>query len=373
MVHGKEIPKQIKILFLTLNSGLQGPLPKHNPLLIAAFENLGCRVTRRTWGRHSENENLFEKIFGRLEDIGKALVELDRMKPDIMYVATTLDEPALVRDILLLLATCWSPVKKVLKMHGSKTDPLIEPGHSFYKLLTRILIRFSDAVLLLSTDEIQKWTSFDPKGRFYQVDNPFLPARGLKPDSQTNKLITTDTRPIILFVGRLIKEKGIFELLRAMEIILNEIDCRLLIVGDGKEKFELTRRIESRNLVSSVSLLGYLDSNELDEIYRNSTIFILPSYREGFPTTIIEAMNYGLPIVTTPVGGIPDHLLEGINALFIRPKDPDMIANAVIRLIKDPKLCEEMGSANNVKVQEFRPEKVAPKYVEIFSAIIQGK
>jgi hypothetical protein len=89
----------VKILFLTLNPNLQGPLPKLNILLIEAFRNMGCQVTRSTWGRHSENENIFQKILGRLGDIWKALVELIRMKPDIMYVTTTLDERALVLPV----------------------------------------------------------------------------------------------------------------------------------------------------------------------------------------------------------------------------------------------------------------------------------
>ncbi len=163
----------MKILFLTLNQNLKGPLPKLTPLLIEAFENLGCQVTRSTWGRHSENENILQKIFGRLDDVIKALVELARHKPEILYVATTLDEYALARDIPLLLAAFWSPAKKVMMMHGSKIDPLDEPGRSFYKFLTRLLIRLSDAILLLSNDELDGWKDFEPKGRYYQVDNPF--------------------------------------------------------------------------------------------------------------------------------------------------------------------------------------------------------
>src|SRR5450759_3813041 len=119
----------IRILFLCLNPNLQGPLPKLAPLLIAILEKLGCQVTRRAWGHHSENENLIEKIFGRLKDVSKALVILARMKPDIMYVDTTLDEYALTRDIPLLLVTYWSPAKKVLMMNGSQSGNLVSPGH----------------------------------------------------------------------------------------------------------------------------------------------------------------------------------------------------------------------------------------------------
>jgi glycosyltransferase involved in cell wall biosynthesis len=361
----------MNILFLTLNPNLQGPLPKHNPLLIAALENLGCRVTRRTWGRHAENENMIDKFFGRLEDVGKALEELVRIKPDIMYVATTLDERALVRDIPLLLVTCWSPVIKVLKMHGSNIDPLVQPGHVFYKFLTRLLIRLSDAILLLSTEELEIWTNFEPKGHYFRVDNPFIPNNAANSGGFTNMDGKLNLCPTLLFVGRLIKSKGIFDLIDAMPLILRQIDCHLLIAGDGEEKEEIKRYIEKANLKQSVSLLGYLDSAHLSEIYRSTSVFILPTYfSEGFPTVISETMSFGLPIVTTRLRGSRDHLHDEVNALFVPPRNPNAIANVVVRLLKDPKLCEEMGRANLAKVEEFRPEKVAPKYIEIFSELI---
>ena len=363
----------MKILFLTLNPNLQGPLPKHNPLLIETFKNLGCQVTRSTWGRHSENENILQKIFGRLEDIGKALVELVRMKPDIMYVATTLDEHALVRDVPLLLATCWSPAKKVLKMHGSKIDPLVEPGHVFYKFLTRLLIRLSDAILLLSTEELERWLDFEPKGQYYRVDNPFIPNNATKSSRFTNIVRKINSCPTLLFVGRLIKSKGIFDLIDAMPLILKQTDCHLLITGDGEEKEEIESYIEKVDLKQQVSLLSYAASDRLSGFYRSSSIFVLPTYfGEGFPTVLSEAMSSGLPIITTPIRGARDHLQDGINVLFVQPRKPDEIARAVVRLLNEPELCLKMIHANLKKVEEFKPENVVPRYVQIFQELLGG-
>lgn len=362
--------RRIGILFLTLGPNLQGPLPKHNPLLISALENLGCQVTRATWGRHAENENLFEKIFGRLQDLAKALLELARMKPDIMYVATTLDEHALVRDVPLLLLARWSPARKVLKMHGSKTRPLVEPGRVGYKVLTRCLIRLSDAILLLSQEELEVWKAFEPRGPYYLVDNPFIPNDAAKADSFANTPAPANSCPMLLFVGRLIKPKGILDLLDAMPLILGKSDCRLLIAGDGEEKGEIRRYIENAGLAKSVSLLGYVDSDHLAGIYRSASVLILPTYfGEGFPTVISEAMSFGLPIVTTPARGSRDHLRNEVNALFVEPRDSVAIANAVLRVLNDPQLCLSMRDANLAKIKEFAPENVAPKYLEIFSEL----
>jgi glycosyltransferase involved in cell wall biosynthesis len=364
--------RKTKILYLSLNPDLNGPLPKIDPLMISVLNNLGCQITKATWGRHSESENAFQKLFGRIGDVVKAFVTLARSPYDILYVATTLDEKALYRDVPLLLAVHWFPVKKILIEHGSKTTPLSLPGNIMYKFMTRLVVRLTDAILLLSTEEIKTWTNFEPRGHYFRVDNPFLQASTRKTGSFTNTSKETDSRPTLLFAGRLIQPKGIFDLLDAMPLILKQIDCRLLIAGDGEEKEEIKRCITKANLQERVSLLGYVDSERLAEIYRTTSVFILPTYcGEGFPTVISEAMSFGLPIVTTAIRGTADHLQNEVNTLFILPRDPESIASAVIRLLKDPKLCEEMGRANLAKVQEFAPENVVPKYFEIFSEMLK--
>lgn len=363
--------KRISILFLTFNPNLQGPIPKLAPVLIAEMEALGCQVFRSSWGRHLDHETLLQKLFGRFVDICIIAIKLFKIKPDILYIDTTLNEIALIRDFPLLIVANWFPVKKVVKIHGTKTALLIEPRQSLYKLLARFIIRRSDAILLLADDWMQTWKNFEPKGKYYRVENPFIPINLFRPKSDPITIKNKNLPPSLLFVGRLIKEKGIYELLAAMIDIVKQIDCHLLIAGDGEEKGEIIRLIKYAKLENSISLLGYLPSEKLYTAYQESTIFILPSYREGFPTVIIEAMNFGLPIITTPVGGNPDHLQDGINVLFVKPKDPKSIVNAVVQLLNDPKLCLEMRDANLAKAQEFKPENVVFRYVEIFSELLE--
>lgn len=363
-------PQNMKVLYLTLNPDLQGPLPKNDPLLIDALEELGCQVTRCTWGRHSEKEKLLTKITGRLGDVSRILINLLKIRPHILYVNTALDEYGLARDIPLLLATCWSPAKKVLKMHGSKLSLLEGPGHLIYKLLTRVLIFFSDAILLLSVEEQEKWTHFERRGKYYRIENPFSFMKTMEAVQKAEDRQNTNDLPMLLFVGRLIKEKGIYEVLDAFELVSKQIPCRLYIAGEGVEKGEIVKQIEKKNLINSVSLLGYLDEERLSRAYQNASIFILPSYREGFPIAVTEAMSFGLPIVTTPVGGIPDRLLDGQNALFVTPKNAEAVAGAVLRLLKDRDLCFQMSRANLSKVRELTTDKVTPRYLDIFQKLL---
>lgn len=362
----------LRILYLSLDAHLRGPIPKVDPILIESLRTLGCQITKGTWGRHTDNESILQKIFGRLKDIWFAFWTLLKMRSDVLYVATTLDRSALLRDIPLLLAVYLLPAKKVLMEHGSHTLPLTTPGPSLYKVWSRLLIRMADAILLLSTEEMEIWKSFEPSGNYYRVDNPFVSDANLKSEDVPDNLGEPGSKPTLLYAGRLIESKGILDLLDAMAIILDELDCRLLIAGDGAKREEIEARIDKLNLRKSVSLLGYLNSEDLASIYRLGSIFILPTYfGEGFPTAILEAMSYGLPIITTSIRGSRDHLREGVHALFVQPRDPPGIAREVIRLACNPSLRTTMSINNRVKVQDFAPEQIAPKYLEIFSKVMR--
>src|SRR6185503_14342212 len=90
--------KSLSILYLSLEAHLRGPIPKIDPILIESLNALGCQITKGTWGRHADNEGILQKIFSRLKDIWCAFWTLIKMRPDILYVATTLDQRALFRD-----------------------------------------------------------------------------------------------------------------------------------------------------------------------------------------------------------------------------------------------------------------------------------
>jgi glycosyltransferase involved in cell wall biosynthesis len=365
--------KKHKLLYLSLGAGLRGPLPKIDPLLVNALCDNGCDITKRDWGRHSDNESFIQKVFGRFADLQKILVELHRLNPEILYIGTTLDEYALARDVPLLLLSRRFRAKKVLMMHGSKTKKLLEPGHFLYKFFTRILVRYADAILLLSNDEIADWKAFQPHGKYFRIDNPFV-ASDQSDDSDFKKKSKQYEKPNLLFVGRLIREKGIFDLIKAMPAILKQVNCQLIIAGSGGEAEAICQLIKELNLSQYVSLLGYQNSENLSKLYKSSSIFILPTYfGEGFPTAIAEAMSYSLPIVTTEIRGTRDHLIDGINCLYVKPKDPEGISDAIVRLLKNPDLSIKMGRVNKTKVKVFLPSNVVTSYLDVFNQILSSE
>ncbi|OGF61551.1 MAG: hypothetical protein A2Y62_01875 [Candidatus Fischerbacteria bacterium RBG_13_37_8] len=143
-----------------------------------------------------------------------------------------------------------------------------------------------------------------------------------------------------LYVGGLMYRKGVFYLIQAMrEIIDQNFSIILNIAGIGEQESEIRKMVEDLGIRNNVNFLGYIPNGpELYQIYRYSDVFILPSLCEGFPKVLYESLAHGVPIITTPVGGIPYLMKHERNCLLIPVESSEDIAKAVIRLRNDEDL-----------------------------------
>jgi glycosyltransferase involved in cell wall biosynthesis len=358
---------RLRILFLTAHPGISGPLPKLAPLMTDGLRRLGCQVATSPWSHRRPQESLLEKVAGRVRDI-RAARRLLRSRPfDVMLITTTHDWPALLRDLPLLLLTRGMCGARIVQLHGSMVDRLVRPGHPLMKLWSRLLVRQCDAVLVLSEEERSGWLRFAPRATVEVVVNPFVPPSGAVEIGRCKS-----EPPVLLFVGRLIKEKGVFDLVQALGLVIEERPCSLVIAGKGPAEEEVRRCVRAMGLQAYVDLAGYVAGDDLWDLYASSAVFVLPTYfGEGFPTVIAEAMSVGLPVVTTPVRGSADLLTERDNVLFVGPRDPAGLARALLRLLNDPGLAAGMGRRNRDKVLQFAPAAVVPRYVEIMRSVLR--
>ncbi|MCF6290727.1 MAG: glycosyltransferase [Desulfobacterales bacterium] len=152
-----------------------------------------------------------------------------------------------------------------------------------------------------------------------------------------------DAPPTVLFVGRLVTDKDPLNLLAGFDLVQKKIPtARLLILGNGPLKKNLQRAISSRGLSSRVKLIA--GTADIRPFLKQATVFTLPAVTgEGSPNVIIEAMATGLPVVATPIGGIPELVDEGRTGLLVKPNDPQALADALSRLLMDQHLRVEMG------------------------------
>ena len=174
---------------------------------------------------------------------------------------------------------------------------------------------------------------------------------------------------IILTVARLIKRKGIDDLIRAVPAIVKERqNIKVRIIGEGNMENELKALAQKLEVSEYVDFLGYVPHSKISYYYASSDIFVLPSKNEGMSNTVLEAMASGLPIITTDTGGTQE-LIDG-NGIMVASGAPDVISNAVLNLINDYKLRENMGIKSRKIAENMSWKNVAQDYFEMYKQII---
>jgi glycosyltransferase involved in cell wall biosynthesis len=356
----------MNLLMLVPYSGVRGPTGQIAQLLATALRHADCNVSVEHWGRHRDREGLVAKLVGRTTDALRIRRVVSAKRPQYVLVQTSHDPAAVLRDTALAIALRGRKARVVLHFHGSRTDELVVPGNLLLKLGTALLLRLTHGVLVLSSQELNALRSFYPQGNFCMVRNPFESTRGA--DAPIVARTTKTRKPAsLLFVARLLPAKGIFETIEALALLHERRAARLLVAGSGPAEERVLARISELNLSECVTLAGHIEHDRLLAAYADADIFVLPTYHpEGFPTAISEAMDAGLPIVTTKNRGAKDHLEEGTNALFVPPHDPGSLARALEQLLSDHSLRQRMSVANQKKILEFAPLRVVGDYLGAF-------
>ena len=177
--------------------------------------------------------------------------------------------------------------------------------------------------------------------------------------------------PMILFVGKLTRRKGVEYLIRAYAEVASE-DFRLIIVGDGEERSRLERLVRMFNLQRKVTFLGYVSKETLQALYTKARIFVLPSLAEGFPLTLLEAMSCGCAVVATKVSGLLD-VVNDDNGFLVEPGSVDALAEKLGLLMGDQKTTEYMGRRGRECVsRKYSWENIASKTLTVYERSLSG-
>lgn len=171
-----------------------------------------------------------------------------------------------------------------------------------------------------------------------------------------------------LFLGRLGKRKGSYDLLEATARVAAERpELRLLLGGDG-ELDEVRARAAELGIADKVELLGWVRGEDKEQLLAMAVLYVLPSYNEGLPVSVLEAMAAGLPILSTPVGGIPEAVADGIEGFLIEPGDVQALAERLNHLLGDPELARRMGECARHKVEiAFSAAAVLPQIEAMYT------
>jgi len=177
----------------------------------------------------------------------------------------------------------------------------------------------------------------------------------------------------LLFIAGFVHGKGMDIVLRSFEQLKrssNGVSFELTMAGDGPELESWKQFVSDKN-IPDVSFKGHVTGLEKHNCFLNADVLFFPSYyAEGLPCVIMEAMLYGLPVVTRPIGGIPDWVKHNINGWVSESKDPDVFAEGILSLVREPNLLASMKHANlKIASENFTPDKLREKITQAYSSI----
>lgn len=282
--------------------------------------------------------------------------------PDIVHVKSI----KLGLFALLIKKICHKPY--TLWAQGSDIYFPAIPYRFFYK----IILANADAVIAQTADEkrvIQNICNRDVMVISNGIDLSRFSI--LTKKECMNKLQIKTNANIILFVGSLREVKGVRYLIEAMRLLIKQnINVRLMLVGDGPERHKLEKLICDLDIGDYIILIGKVPNDRVIEYMTIASIFVLPSLSEGFPLVIVEAMASGLPIITTNITGLPEIIKENRNGYLVEPKNSTKIAEKILLLLKDDELRKRIAQYNRHDAQNYTWDEITDNLIQIYKSLL---
>ena len=267
-------------------------------------------------------------------------------KTDLIHIHIS-DGGSILREGVILTSICLLfQIPILLHAHGPEF-------HLTYQSLPVVIQKYLNWIFSKCAGTIvlsKSWQNFYILNLDLQPDRVFVLPNPVELPSQMPNRIDRQ-QLIMLFFGRIGRRKGCFDLIHAFAKLPTEQQkcSKLILAGDG-EIIAGSNLAESLNLADRVEFLGWIDADRRNELLATADIFILPSYNEALPMALLEAMAWGLPVVTTPVGGIPEVVISAKNGLLVAPGDIQQLSLAMQSLIGNRDLRLQLGNAARASV-----------------------
>ncbi|GLV63166.1 polysaccharide biosynthesis protein [Bacillus mycoides] len=230
----------------------------------------------------------------------------------------------------------------IIHMHGGYFKQFYSESSEAYKEKITDTLNKADVLIALGY-EWKKYYESICSTRVASLENAVFPKEF---DQNQNEKI------YITAMGLLSPKKGTYDLIEVGAKLKGRIDnkYKFVLAGDGEVE-KIKQKITSLNLNDLFIIPGWISEDEkIEKIYRKSIIYVLPSYFEGMPMSILEAMSYGLPIISTNVGSISG-VVKKSNGIIVNPGDVDSIANSIVKLLNEPEIIGEISLNNRKKIE----------------------
>lgn len=322
----------------------------------------------------AQKETSIDKIIRLIRRYIQFLLLLISKNFRIIHVNPSFDKKSFFRDAMFVFIGLLFKKKVLVFFRG--WDETFEQSvhHSFLKKkIMNLTFGKCNNFIVLSQLFKNKIIALSPQLKNKNIwvettvaDDSFLPQLNLDHKLSSNEIS-------FLFLSRIVKEKGIFIALEAYRLVKNKfpnLNLKLIIAGDGPALGE-AKHFTKVNNIDAVEFTGYVLGEEKGKLLLQSKILIFPTFHgEGLPNTVLEAMLYGMPIISRINAGIPDVVEANINGFLTTHKDPEIFSSFMEKLILNKNLYEEMAMANHIKGKSlFTKTKVKARILEIYRQI----
>lgn len=320
---------------------------KHNPKVIVVATSRKTRGGITSVVKAYENSPLWKEFhckwiethrdggaFTKLAYLLKGFLQFLWNVPfyDIVHIHTS-EPPSALRKVLFMAVSKLLGKKVIVHFHSFSVDTTIK---SKYHWVYRYLFGKADVVLVLSKywqDELCQTFGFN-EDKVKVLYNPCTTEVSDK---------TYPKKKEILYAGTVNARKGYADMIKAFAMVANNHrDWSIVFAGNGE--IEEGKALAAQlGMAEQTVFLGWVRGADKDKAFKEASIFCLPSYAEGFPMGVLDAWAYGLPVITTPVGGIPDIAVDGKNCLLFNPGDVDKLAEQMERMMESEELREHVA------------------------------
>jgi glycosyltransferase involved in cell wall biosynthesis len=290
----------------------------------------------------------------------------------IVHINTSLNARAYWRDLCHLLVARACGARVLFQVHGGMLPLQFFSNSRLLTAFLRWTMSLPDALVVLASVELEAYRNFVRQQQTLMLPNgiDYFPyAKRLRARSDPSLPLR------LVYMGRLAKEKGLYELLEGLRLARDEgSKAELVIAGTGPEQEALRRFVHDAGLDATVSFAGPVLGANKSALFADSDVFVLASYAEGMPYALLESMAAGVPAIVTRVGAIPDVVEEGIHGLFVPLQDATAIAQAIARLANERDLLAQMGAACRKQIaRNYTAERVAGDLCRLYSELFEGK
>lgn len=299
-----------------------------------------------------------------LADYVRFLRALLRSRYDLVHINAAFDYKALMRDAVFVAIAKLAGRRVLVFLHGWEyaRDRALWTG-----LLRRMYFR-ADGMIVLASETTRRLRDLGYTGPIIQESTVApvpVPARPERRRARDNWRI--------LFLARLEKTKGLYEAIDAYAIVRRRHqNAELVIAGTGGEEGGAREYVRNR-AIPGVTFLGYVTGAAKTELFESAGVYLLPTYAEGLPGSLLEAMSHGLPVVARAAGGIADFFEDRLMGRATDSLDPKVLAGMLESVFEDPDLAAAMGSFNREFARRwFAPDRVAARLKEIYQQVACG-